>query len=258
MNPLAYTMRIPSVQLGSFNFRLSWNLLAVRLRRLRYSVWYSRQLGSRCRSPGSTGRNSHDTPTDNSGPSRTNSRHGARGYPQTTGSSRRLASSAKERRSCKYRSAWDRLIPKSITVPPWSPSYWLSGVSSFSTGTSSTRSRVLPSICPQTSSRSVSPRDFQRDTKFPLARLNSKGKFLELNNRGQSPRSWLTLPRKILRAGCIAACSLQSSSAVYGTARSQGVRTARPHVPSIPFRATLFVCLRGLGGFQRDSGRRGW
>jgi hypothetical protein len=66
------------------------------------------------------------------------------------------------------------------------------------------------------------------------------------------------LPRKILRAGCIAACSLQSSSAVYGTARSQGVRTARPHVPSIPFRATLFVCLRGLGGFQRDSGRRGW
>ena len=39
MNPLAYTMRIPSVQLRSFNFRLSWNLLAVRLRRLGDSGW---------------------------------------------------------------------------------------------------------------------------------------------------------------------------------------------------------------------------
>ena len=76
-----------------------------------------------------------------------------------------------------------------------------------------------------------------------------------IKNRRIGTHSPLT--KKISRARGAAPCLSQSSSAVFGTARSRGIRPTRPHVPTTrqPLRSTCPP--PATGGFRRNSGQRG-
>jgi hypothetical protein len=66
-----------------------------------------------------------------------------------------------------------------------------------------------------------------------------------IKNRRIATRS--PLPGKILRAGGAAPCLSQARSLVFGTARSRGIRPARPRVPTTSRRSALLVRLRRDG-----------
>ena len=65
-----------------------------------------------------------------------------------------------------------------------------------------------------------------------------------------SNRHTFTFGQKTSRARGVARCFSQSSSSVFGTARSRGICPSRPRVPTTAYRSALLVRLRRLG----DSG----